>query len=505
MSEASRIGSDFVRGLTERLVATASVSPHPAAENACADVLAGSLPAAAAQGRLWTADHRAIHWAHVAGTSRRVSLLLGHHDTVEAGEFAALGRPEGAAIAFAPARLRDALLAHAERHGAPESVVADLDEERERPGTWMFGRGALDMKSGLAAAAAALHALAAGEAPRTGVLFASCPDEEADSAGMRAFAEALPRWLSERGLEMAGVLNTDFTLGPHAHEGAMGKLRALLWVIGTPTHVGAPFAGVDAALVAAALARELPLAAALADGDALRSGPSAAVLRLRDLKERYDVQTAREAVLELNVLTMTRGPDAALLAVRDAACAALETLAKEVRARAGAASAWTTPPPVLTFGELVAAAGGPEAARALGDPSALALTELRALARRAAITGPCVVVALLPPFYPHAAAGGTEFSRAIGEALADSGIPIRGAYPFITDAALVAGDARLAAAAARWTPEAMRHALPAPPLGAPMVNVGPWGRDAHGLWERVRCDWAFERLPALLVRLLREV
>lgn len=497
-----------VRGLTESLVQAASVSPSAAAENACAERLARALPPGLEQGREWTTDQRAVVWAYRPGTSRRVTLLLGHHDTVGAEEFSVLAAPQGAAIACEPAQLRDALFEHAARHGAPAAVQADLDEERARPGTWMFGRGALDMKSGLAAGIAALTAMSTGAPPSCGVLFASCPDEEADSSGMHAWVRALPAWLSAHDQQLAGVLNLDFGDGPCAYRGAMGKLRVLLWVLGTPTHVGAPFAGVDAALVAGALARSLPLHDALVDraewGGDWRSGPHAAVLRLRDLKERYDVQTAPEAVLELNVQTLARGPDAALLAVRDAARETLAALSADVRARETAV-AWREPPAVLTHGELLAAAGESSAPSAPGDPTALAIGSLRASARRAGLAGPCVVVALLPPFYPHAPIGQGAFSQAAGESLAREGVELRGAYPFITDASLVAGDARLAAAAARWMPSVLRDTFPPAPLGAEVINLGPWGRDAHGLYERVRADWAFERLPRLIEGVLRAV
>ena len=35
-------------------------------------------------------------------------------------------------------------------------------------------------------------------------------------------------------------------------------------------------------------------------------------------------------------------------------------------------------------------------------------------------------------------------------------------------------------------------------LDLDVVNLGPWGRDAHGLFERVHAPWTFERLPGLL-------
>jgi len=36
-----------------------------------------------------------------------------------------------------------------------------------------------------------------------------------------------------------------------------------------------------------------------------------------------------------------------------------------------------------------------------------------------------------------------------------------------------------------------------------VVNLGPWGRDAHGLFERVYAPYAFETLPRLLAEIVR--
>ena len=36
-----------------------------------------------------------------------------------------------------------------------------------------------------------------------------------------------------------------------------------------------------------------------------------------------------------------------------------------------------------------------------------------------------------------------------------------------------------------------------------LVTLGPWGRDAHGLFERVNALYAFERLPRLIADVVR--
>jgi len=35
------------------------------------------------------------------------------------------------------------------------------------------------------------------------------------------------------------------------------------------------------------------------------------------------------------------------------------------------------------------------------------------------------------------------------------------------------------------------------------VTLGPWGRDAHGLFERVHAPYAFEKLPRLIAEVAK--
>jgi len=58
---------DEVRALTERLVATPSVSPDVSAENAVADRLLAALPRDVERGTWPVEDGRRVVWARLAG------------------------------------------------------------------------------------------------------------------------------------------------------------------------------------------------------------------------------------------------------------------------------------------------------------------------------------------------------------------------------------------------------------------------------------------------------
>lgn len=503
-----------VRALAERLVAIPSASPDPAGETAVAHALRDALPGGVEHGEWPTPDGRPIVWARVRGRIRRTTVLLGHTDTVGADEFAALGAARGVPSAFDPAGLRAHFLAPGFLARAPAAVLTDLQEERIAPGTWMFGRGALDMKGGLAAAVAALARLASPEAPPAGdVLFVACPDEEHESRGMLAAVEALAGLREREGLEFSGAINLDYTEAPEAFAGVTGKVLLGVYALGVPAHAAAPFAGVDAAQMIAALVSRLSAAEALVDAGDGRSGVPPVALRMRDLKSGYNLQTPVEAVAELNVVSLARPVEETLARAHAEAEAALGDLLGAMRtlARHGG---WTpavpvsSPDAVMTYGELVdrarAAAGGSlELPPADGDDlRAASLERVRRLARIAGLRGPAVVLYLMPPFYPAAAPGDGPLVRAARRVLDRAGVPLRAYYPFVSDSAYLAwrSDASrtLAAQVPVWGVEYRLPIAAMRALDLDVVNLGPWGRDAHGLFERAHGPWTFGRLPALL-------
>ena len=508
-----------VRALTERLVAVPSVSPDPAGESACADAVRGALPAAVEPGSWVLPDGRRTVWALLRGRSPRTVLLLGHFDTVGVAEYAALGAPEGERIAFVPEALRGRLLERGRAHPNPR-VRADLEEEAREPGTWLFGRGALDMKAGLAAGVAALGALAAARETLEGsVLMVACPDEENASAGITAALPELLRLRDRAGLQPIGALNLDFGGEPVAWSGVVGKTLVAVWVLGDPTHASDPFGGADATQLAAEIAARAARSGELADRAADTVGPPPVVLRLRDLKARYDAQTALEAVVELNLIGFSRPIAATLEAVRAAAVAALAELDRAMspmrRGASAGADAAREPARVLTYPELLALAGRPPGEDPLPGANAgtldaarqASLERVRRLAREASLAGPAVVIYALPPWYPPAAPGDGPLPRAARAVLERHGMELRPYYPHISDASYLAWRAEPPAALAPLLPALHReYRLPAEEaraLDLDVVNLGPWGRDAHGLYERVNAPYAFGTLPGLIAEVVR--
>jgi arginine utilization protein RocB len=489
-----------VREIAESLIAIPSVSPDVEAETRCARALESALPDRVEKGVWPTPDGRPVVWALAPGASPRTIVLLGHYDTVGFDVAGAIGSDVPFAEPFDSKFRRDVLEATllSDVHGTTE-LRRDVEEERRQPGTWMFGRGALDMKSGLAAGIAVLHERASRTGPAAGgVLFIATPDEEHLSLGMRTATRALPSFRDARGLELLGVVNLDYCLEPCVYLGVAGKIQLGVYVLGEPGHVADPGRGSNALELAARVITALTSSATAADSAATHAPP--AVLKLDDLKTRYSIEPPLEALVEFSV-PWIEGP----LEERMATCRGIveRSLASALAPGIGSNASNTRvvmAPELVGFGEhqILLAEGA--------DARARNLARLRGRCRSAGVHGPAIVLHLLPPFYPPAPGGSGAFTRAVQHWAEGERVPVRGRYPFISDASYVAWPNETARSIERylWSLGA-DYPLPideARALNLEVVNVGPWGRDAHRPYERVNVAYAFERPPGMIARLV---
>ena len=144
---------------------------------------------------------RAIVLAFVQGSGPRTALLTGHFDVVSVDNFGEL-----APLAFEPEQLLPKLIAQLRENPNEANAKALRDFES---GDYLPGRGALDMKSGLAAGMAVLEQFAALPERKGNLLFAAVPDEEASSQGMRSLVRLLPSLAAEWDVSFEAAINLD--------------------------------------------------------------------------------------------------------------------------------------------------------------------------------------------------------------------------------------------------------------------------------------------------------
>ncbi len=533
-----------VHAITEHLVRIPSVSPGTgeiAVAEAVVDLLQrdGLGPAYAECGLASIAGDpfgRQNAVAVLRGRRREAVVLLGHIDTVGVEDYGAL-----APLAMQP----DALAPH----------IADLLDggSLKDPAEWMFGRGVVDMKSGVAVNIAVMRHFAVralqGDPPPLTLVLVATPDEETQSAG----ALAATGWLGDlrvrEQLRYLGVINTDYVAPRFPGDperpiylGSIGKLLPLFYVVGKATHVGDPYDGLDANLLAAELVRDLSMNPALAERLRGQATPPPVTLHLADLKSTYNVQTAFAAWFYLNVLTLRSTPQRVLERMQRIAARSLRRVVRRLASDFGAGAPGQPLPPhlregnVWTYAELLAVA---HATRGVAETSAM-LEAIRATcpagmdAREATLRlmqglwewsklrPPAVVIAFAPPYYPHVAAsdGALErATRAVAARHAEDGVVIREFFPLLSDLSYMKLDRSmrtggLIANMPLWRDEpdpapVAQYSLPFAAIKRAriegMANIGVYGQGAHQHGERVYMPYSFQTVPQMVFETILEL
>lgn len=171
-------------------------------------------------------------------------VLISHFDTVWTEEYGVL-EP----LAFSPEELTKKLLEHME--DLPEAARIDLES-----GKYLFGRGTMDMKMGLALHMQLIEKASIEKWP-INLMLVTVPDEEVNSAGMRAAVTELVRIREEQGLTYKLFLNSEpsfsqkpMDIAEYVYSGTIGKIMPAALFYGKETHVGEPMKGMTANYIA---------------------------------------------------------------------------------------------------------------------------------------------------------------------------------------------------------------------------------------------------------------
>lgn len=228
------------------------------------------------------------------GNSKDTIILHGHMDTVDVEDFGKLKD-----FAFDC----DELIKKLEKMNLDTEVKNDLSS-----GDWLFGRGTCDMKSGVAVFMVILKHLSKRVKEINGnILLSVNPVEENLHTGIIEGLEVLEDLKEKKNLNYLFAINNDFIcpLYPgdtkrYVYTGAVGKILPCFYIQGKETHVAQCFEGFDSSMVAAELVKLVNLNPEFCDGYKNEYTLPPSVLKMKDLKPKYNVQTSFTSFVYFN-------------------------------------------------------------------------------------------------------------------------------------------------------------------------------------------------------------
>ena len=302
---------DEVKRLTQEMVAIPSINKEPGGETAVARYIYDFY-----MGLDYFKEHpertkifktkndfvdRHSTYAYVKGTkgnSNRTVILIGHLDTVGVDDFGTIRE-----YAFKCEELPEKLK---ETFKLSDEVLADIES-----GEYMFGRGALDMKSGVAGHMYLIKYFSEHPEELDGnvIAIAEC-DEEDNSKGIITALDELVELKKTEGFEYISCINADYSTNyspgdenRYIYYGSIGKLLPCFVAFGKEAHVGQAFSAMDPNLLIAEVTRKMSLNTELCDIAQGEVAIPPVSLKQTDTKGPYTVQTALTAFSYYNFFT----------------------------------------------------------------------------------------------------------------------------------------------------------------------------------------------------------
>lgn len=481
-------------------------------------------------------DHRERYnvLCFVKGTKKksdRTVILFGHMDTVGVDDFNQLKE-----LAFLPNELMEAF---------GEQDLPSPAQEHLTSGEWLFGRGALDMKSGLASHLYLMRYYSMHPDQLEGnLVFVSECDEEDGSNGILSSLKTLKRWKKEQQFEYVAAINADFVSSlyegdenRYVYKGTVGKLLPSFFITGHESHVGAAFDGLDPNFLAAELTRQIEYNPELSNEALGETTIPPVSLKQTDLKPSYTVQTALSAYVYYNFFIHSWSPKDVLEKLKEHATIAFGNALElyeqryrlfcEISGHPYRELPWKTR--VMTYEEmehqLIALHGAPFINHMHEFKEELAVDpdlDTRMFAARVVEEAwkwmddksPAMILFYSSLYSPRIEMSGkTEDERVLLSALDEAvekiqphykhPIVTKNFFPYISDMSFLAMSDDLEGIEAvqnnnpSWGEKHFVDYQDIRDLNVPVINIGPYGIDAHAKLERLEIKYSMEIVPNL--------
>ncbi|EKQ58091.1 MULTISPECIES: M20/M25/M40 family metallo-hydrolase [unclassified Clostridium] len=470
------------------------------------------------------------------GKSKDTVILHGHMDTVDVEDFGQLKE-----VAFDCDELMKKL----------KDMNLDLEVKEDlNSGDWLFGRGACDMKSGVAVFMVILKHLSEKVSEIDGnILLSVNPVEENLHTGIIEGLEILEELKEKEKLNYIFAINNDYIcpLYPgdtkrYVYTGAVGKILPCFYIQGKETHVAQCFEGFDASMVAAELVRLINLNPEYCDGYKGEFTLPPSVLKMKDLKPQYNVQTSFTSFVYFNYFIHNASIKEILMKLKEAAKKALDNVLIDINEKykeycnltkvAYKKIEYNTQ--VLEYEEVYKLAkdvfhGNIDVYieeitnRCIGenvDKREIPLEITKKLCSIAGIKIPTIVIFFAAPYCPHNTLKHeveeekktyNEISKIVKDFSEKSNeeFEVMQFFPSLTDSSYLKIDddsESLNMLIGNFPEYEKLYNVPLQSikkLNIPAINYGCYGKDAHKWTERVYMPYTFEVLPQLVIKTLK--
>lgn len=464
-------------------------------------------------------------------------ILHGHTDTVPVEDFGVLKE-----FAFEPDLLLEKML----EMQLEDDVRKDLES-----GEYMVGRGAADMKGGVAVhIVVAKHLCENIDSLKGNILLCFNPVEETTHKGMMDGLPHLLQIAKDHDLKYVLAINNDFICpmypgdtSRYVYTGSVGKILPAFYVIGKETHVGQCFEGVNATLISSHINLLMELSPEYCDVYKGESSLPPSVLKSCDLKPSYNVQTPNRALVYANVFLHNKQLSEVTENLKQTATKAVDNTMNLINERYEKYCEITNTKyskieqetQVILYDELVKLAQKNydgdineiviSTAKELLDEKIdfrmIAVNIIEKLTIIADIRIPTVVVFYATPFCPHNTLVSEKEDerllmlklKTIASEFADESgenMKVMQFFPSLSDSSyLKIDDVEKSINELIENYPAMNEIYPIPfkegrEMNIPAINYGTFGKDAHKWTERVHMPYSFGVLPKFLIKTLNE-
>ncbi|MGI6685911.1 MAG: M20/M25/M40 family metallo-hydrolase [Bacillota bacterium] len=470
-------------------------------------------------------------------------ILLSHFDVVGVDDFGMAKE-----LAFEPV-LYTRHLKNNPQIELSEEARADLES-----GDYLFGRGTMDMKFGIAAYIEMLMKMEKELDSFPGnILFLSVPDEEANSAGMLAAVDLLLSLKKEKQLEYTCCLISEpfFPKYPgdrtkYIYNGTIGKLLPVFYCVGKETHVGEPFSGLNPNLLTGKIIEKIDSNPQLADSVKGHLTPAPVCLKQSDTKTAYSVQTPYSAYTYFNYMTLSKTPQEVMQLMVDIAQNAFKQVLADIKEKADAWSksnqsvsdhsdignSFNLPlikPMVITYQELYQWCFEKYGAKfeshikdfiknywenasdGSGDLRDLSIEIVKEAHKFCPYREPMIVIFYAPPFYPHSdmqlpdsqVTKVSQYIQRLAKDVYQEDLEIESFFPGLSDMSYLGLSNRIDVTELTknfpvWDAGYHIPLTTIQQLNIPFINIGPLGKDAHKFTERLCLSYSFDKAVPLI-------